>query len=436
MKIGWVAIVALMAHICQWTFAETWYVDHSVASSGDGKSRQTAFKTIQEGIDAASNGDTVIVAEGTYLESIGLKGKNITLTSTDPLAPSVVANTVIDGNKLGSVVTFSGREDETCVLSGFTVRNGKGQYGGGVCGAPPLYMPSRATIQNNIISENSAEHWGGGLANCDGAIQNNLIVGNSAEHAGGLHGCGGVIAYNTIRENSVRGVAGGLGNCRGSIHDNMIIGNSAGWEGGAMTVCQGTIRNNTIVSNSADVGGALAECSGAIVNCIVWLNTAPNSPQLYATTTPTYSCIQGWTGGGEGNMDANPQFADSEYYLSARSPCIDTGINEDWMWVAVDLDDNPRILYGGKSLRVDMGAYEFEGKCHETLKIGRDAEGCLVLTWASMPEHTWLVWSCLDLTDGSWDEEATVLSQGETTSWTDPATGKDSQKFYRIEISQ
>lgn len=92
------------------------------------------FNNIQAAIDDSNNANTVIVAEGRYYENIEFLGKNIVLRSTDPNKPDVVANTIIDGNNLGSVVTFSGTEDETCVLAGFTICNGYDTRAGGICG--------------------------------------------------------------------------------------------------------------------------------------------------------------------------------------------------------------------------------------------------------------------------------------------------------------
>jgi hypothetical protein len=119
------AILSTVISVSVSASAATWYVDGSVSSSGDGTSRATALKTIQKGIDKAHEGDTVTVAQGVYLENIHFDGKNITLTSTDPFHPDVVANTIIDGNQSGSVVTFSRTEGESCVLSGFTICNGQ-----------------------------------------------------------------------------------------------------------------------------------------------------------------------------------------------------------------------------------------------------------------------------------------------------------------------
>ena len=86
--------------------------------------------TIQAGIDAAVDGDEVIVSPGTYVENIHFNGKNITLRSTDPTNPSVVESTIIDGNQIGNVVMFAGTETDSCTLSGFTITNGWMYLGG------------------------------------------------------------------------------------------------------------------------------------------------------------------------------------------------------------------------------------------------------------------------------------------------------------------
>ena len=90
------------------------------------------FTTIQEAIDAARNGDAVIVHPGLYYENIRFNGKNIALRSLDPDDEETVASTLIDGQQRDSVVTFAGTEGETCLLSGFTITNGQGVNGGGI----------------------------------------------------------------------------------------------------------------------------------------------------------------------------------------------------------------------------------------------------------------------------------------------------------------
>jgi hypothetical protein len=301
---------------------KAWYVDGSVSQSGDGTSWDNAFKTIQEGIEASDHRDTVIVATGTYYENVHFLAKNITLRSTDPLDPAVVNATIINGRAYGSAVTCQGEENEGCVLSGFTITNGKSPYGGGVlghyarltirhnvifdnwgdvggglafcngriedntvshnraighwpagCGAG-LYQ-CNGPIQNNVIASNTADSDGGGLGECGGSLQGNTIEGNSAEYGGGLAFCDGPIVENSVTANSCTLNGAGFFNCYGTIRGNLITQNSAGEEGGGLVACGGSILYNIIRENSAvKWAGGLGMCSGPIRNNLVVGNTA------------------------------------------------------------------------------------------------------------------------------------------------------------------
>jgi hypothetical protein len=83
----------------------------------------TSHGYIQDAIDKAEAGDEIVVGGGPWkhLGAINFKGKNLTLRSTEPNDPDVVAATVIKGNNWRPVVTFSDGEDPSCVLAGFTV---------------------------------------------------------------------------------------------------------------------------------------------------------------------------------------------------------------------------------------------------------------------------------------------------------------------------
>ena len=511
-----------------------WYVDDSVAESGDGASWETAFETIQEGINAASEGDTVVVAEGAYLENISFNGRNIVLTSTDPSDPDVVANTVIDGAQAGPVVTFQGTEDETCRLSGFTIRNGRADYGAGITGGKGG-LSTRATIERNQIRDNSASIHGGALASCDGAVVENTIVGNSATAmGGGLYKCAGTVAWNTISANSalqgggvanclatitknvlsdntatqeggglymcdgtisgnqITGCSGSIGaalagcdgpirrntisltkwgssvledcdgliegntitgnsgtaiyDCDGTIRNNLIAGNR-GKGGGGISECEGIIVNNTIVNNWAAAGGGICYSQGIIVNCIIWENDAHYDylGQVYLSSEPTYSCIQDW-GGGEGNISEAPRFVDpdgpdddartyedNDYRLRPDSPCIDAGFNDPQL-PEIDIAGMHRIMFGGKSLTVDMGAYEFYINKLEPIPGTNEA----IFTWSSLADKAYSIFYTDDLFN--WQTAiANFPSFGnQTTSWTDDGslTGLPPllapRRFYRL----
>ncbi len=258
------------------------------------------YPTIQEAIDAATDGCEIIVSPDTYKENINFKGKNIVLRSIDPTSPTVVASTIIDGNQVGCVVRFAGTELTTCVLSGFTITNGYAWNGGGIWGNNTL-----TTIQyNNIILNTANSIWGGrggGLNSCHGTIQNNTITSNTAHYGGGLSGCNGTIKNNTITSNWA-GAGGGLSGCNGTIKNNTISSNSAG-HGGGLSDCEGMIQNNTISGNSALYNsGGLSYCTGTIQNNTISGNSALyNSGGLsYCTGTIQNNTISGNSASGDG----------------------------------------------------------------------------------------------------------------------------------------
>ncbi|UCG49508.1 MAG: hypothetical protein JSU94_06940 [Phycisphaerales bacterium] len=268
------------------------------------------FKTIQAAINDANDGDTVLVANGTYRENIHFDGKNIVLTSAAPEESAIVESTIIDGNEAACVVTFDGAETPACILSGFTITNGSAVAGGGVSG-----NGAKATIERNLITGNTARGSGipgsygagGGLLDCDGLIQLNIIKDNSAGFGGGLSGCDGVIRRNIISYNRWYS-GGGLYACNGIIENNILIGNEAIY-GGAIADCDGIIRNCTIVGNTASYAPALTGCSSLICNCIIWANGPDGGPQLENCSTPVYCCIENWDSGGAGNITTEPLFA-------------------------------------------------------------------------------------------------------------------------------
>lgn len=145
--------------------------------------------TVQAGIDAASDGDTVLVAEGTYLENISFLGKAITVASHYILDADTnhINNTILDGSQpedpdWGATVLFNSGEDTTSVLCGFTITGGTGvpdEIFDGRAGGGIALMGSVARIRNNKVTGNSVYHpyiaIGGGIA-CIGIQDDKMIL--------------------------------------------------------------------------------------------------------------------------------------------------------------------------------------------------------------------------------------------------------------------
>ena len=189
---------------------------------------------IQDVIDQAKDGDTIVVHPGTYYENINFKGKDIVLTSLYLLTKdtSYISKTVIDGSQNGRVVTFDQGETNWAELCGFTITNGDGgiyckysspkivkniitdnycwQGGGIYC------KSSSPIIKGNIIEDNFAYEKGGGMYfsynTSSSRIENNLIYKNKAALGGSiyLYKDNSLIINNTITDNEVIHGAGNL----------------------------------------------------------------------------------------------------------------------------------------------------------------------------------------------------------------------------------
>ena len=189
------------------------------------------FATIQEGIDAASDGDIVLLSAGTYVENINFNGKNIVVTSLEG-----ANSTIIDGNQAGSVVTFNNGENSTAELSRLTIQNGYGSgmegyanRGGGI-----FCINASPTLKNLIIDGNHAEMSGGGISinyNSNPTLNNVLVVGNEAPYGAGIElwSYSKPLLKNVTVVNNTGSYGGGLllsGGCHPTLINTILRGNS------------------------------------------------------------------------------------------------------------------------------------------------------------------------------------------------------------------
>jgi parallel beta-helix repeat protein len=226
------------------------------------------YPTIQTGINAAVDGDTVLVADGTYTgngnRDIDFYGKAIVVVSENGPEATIID---CEGDSLDPHrgFYFHSGEDSTSVVQGFTIMNGWATlYGGGV-----YCNESSPTIENNIILRNTAVHNGAGIycnMNSCAIITGNAITGNTAYLSGGGILCSwNYYSYPTIVGNEFtenQAEKGGAVFCEYTpppIVDNWIEGNTSK-EGGGIYFGESTFSNiegNTIMGNTADYGGGI-----------------------------------------------------------------------------------------------------------------------------------------------------------------------------------
>ena len=330
----------------------------------DGLSWETAFVSIQDAVDAASDAvdelqsaeeAMVWVAAGTYAalptDNVVVMNSHVHLyggfaareTKRDD-RDWKTNETIIDGGGARRCVYVYEAHDAT--LNGFVIQNGHiGGPGGGMYNAF-----SSLTVANCTFTGNTVDGFGtgGGMCNLYSSptVTNCTFTGNAAANVGG--GMENYASSPTVM------------NCT-------FIGNSAEGGGGMENSWSSspTVTNCTFSENTVDYdGGGISSgenCLPTVTNCILWNDSASSNgneirnSDSTSTSVVTYSCVEGGYDG-TGNISSDPLFVDSangDYSLQSGSPCIDKGTSEGAP--DTDIEGTERPQGSG----YDMGAYEY-----------------------------------------------------------------------------
>jgi len=271
-----------------------------------------AFATLGQAVHAVDSGGTVIVAAGTYTETVGID-KSLTLQGAG------ADHTIVDGGGSGSV--FAIGPGYTVTISGATIRHGIADQGGGV------YNRGALTLVDSVVLSNTATVAGGGIYNTGGslAVGNCTVISNTAL-ALGIGGGGGIynsngslvisncaIVSNTTLAVGIWGGGGGINNGYGSlaVHNSVIRHNSAVdsgggiWSsGGALAIFDSVISDNAAQDDDAYGGGVFSSSPAVLTNVTVSGNIVKavsggiHSQHVMTLTNVTVSGNTAGSGGG------------------------------------------------------------------------------------------------------------------------------------------
>ena len=373
------------------------------------------FQKIQDAIDTATTGTAIRVSRGVYSEQITLRSHielyggypeddyatesrdpNVNVTTitnnssytTTTLTIANVSSTRLDGFRIT-------REQQTypdnfrkrvmgiycrdlddsnliynCNIEGVraitTVGGPRTRTGLGGGGISCYYASPR--IVNCTIKDNHFAKGGGIYLERSSPFISKCIITSNGFHQYEIERW--VSAYPAPGGSWVTEIKGGEGAgifCYFSspiIENSYIVDNHSEGSGGGISASDLLVQNCLIYGNSPSgyVGDA-----GAVINCIIW----NNSYQIHTyELVPSYSCIQDWTGGGEGNISEDPRLllmSDGTYRLTSDSPCIDAGKRIDDL--TTDYQGQPRGFDGTPEPRGDGSDYDIGADEYTALKM-------------------------------------------------------------------
>ena len=330
------------------------------------------YHTIQDAINAAHNGDTVTVADGTYSGpgdvDLDFLGKSITVTSQNGPATTIIDCQGSSSANHRGFFLHSG--EMSAIISGFTIKNGYvaqksgvayGAEGGGICIVNNSSSGGAITVASCILTNDYASIGGGGIyAYNTGSSGSITVIGctlfsNSADDIGGgiwneNANSGDTVALTgcALAENYAAYYGGSIDNQNddgGTVtvtNSTLTANNAVYYGGGVYNVNEGgtvALTNCSLTGNGANTAGGGVYSSnynydgltGAVTltNDILYGDTGGevvNNSGSSSNPVVTYCDVQGGYSG-TGNLNADPLFfsAPTDLHLQPASPCIGKG---------------------------------------------------------------------------------------------------------------